>query len=162
MLKAGNHNIEIKAGTVTDSITVIYTRDRLHVIEIKAASVTDSITAIHSKYVNFYWNRLHHSLKVKSESAIAIYIKGFMGAREGGKGSLAPQLFDYQCLLLLVTVKRNWRNFRNWDSLSLAQKIFQRNKQHSHNYTKFSLYNWHQTTQWLCFSIRIIGKSNRL
>ena len=23
------------------------------------------------------------------------------------------------------------------------------------------IYNWHQTVQWLCFSIRIIGKNNR-
>ena len=29
----------------------------------------------------------------------------------------------------------------------------------SHNQAKFNLYNRHQTTQWLCFSIAIIGKN---
>ena len=111
MLKAGNHNIEIKAGTVTDSITVIYTRDRLHVIEIKTASVTDSITAIHSKYVNFYWNRLHHSLKVKSEAAIAIYIKGFMGAREGGQGEPGSPTFWLPMFTIISDSKKKLTKF---------------------------------------------------
>ena len=45
-------------------------------MEIKAGSVIDSIIAIHSKGLNLYWNRLHHSFKVKTDSATAICIKG--------------------------------------------------------------------------------------
>ena len=45
-------------------------------MEVKTGSVIDSITAIHSKGLSLYYNRLHHSLKVKTGFATAIYIKG--------------------------------------------------------------------------------------
>ena len=45
-------------------------------MEIKTGSITDSITAIYSKGLNLYWNKLHHNLKVKADSITVIYIKG--------------------------------------------------------------------------------------
>ena len=56
-----------------------------------------------------------------------------------------------------------WRNVKfeiYWELL--AQKVFQQNKKRSQNQTNIGLYNWHQTRQWSCFSIGIMGKSNRL